>query len=190
MTEVHLTTTEALRAMAHPLRIGILGSLRIDGPATSAMLARRLGTDSGQTSHHLRMLARHGFVVDAPELGKGLRGRERWWRAGHESTTWSDDMADLGPAATEALRTLGVAARQVRGQISAEYEAQALRREWSPEWRETSGTADAVLHTDAAGLAALRADINRLIEQYDQPTADGAETVIVFLDAFPRKAAE
>jgi predicted ArsR family transcriptional regulator len=190
VTEVRLTDTAALRAMAHPLRIGILGSLRVDGPATSALLARRLGTDSGQTSHHLRLLARHGFVVEAPELGKGLRGRERWWRAGHESTTWSDDVADLGPAAVEALRTLGAAARQVRAQISAEYEEQAVRREWSPEWREASGVADAVLHTTPAGLAALRADINRLIEQYDQPTADGEETVIVFLDAFPRRAAE
>ena len=80
--ELRLTEVGAMRAMAHPLRMRILGSLRIDGPATSAMLARRLDTDSGQTSHHLRQLARFGFVVEAPELGKGSHGRERWWRAG------------------------------------------------------------------------------------------------------------
>jgi DNA-binding IclR family transcriptional regulator len=189
MTEVHLTSAEALRAMAHPLRIGIIGSLRVDGPATSAILARRLGTDSGQTSHHLRRLARHGFVVEAPELGKGVRGRERWWRAAHESTVWSDSV-DLGPAAAEAAQALHAAARQVRAQMSIEYEQQALRREWSPEWREAAGAGDAVLHTTAAGLAALRDDIERLIKQHDQPTADGAETVIVWLDAFPRRAAQ
>jgi DNA-binding transcriptional ArsR family regulator len=190
VTEAHLTTAAALRAMAHPLRLGILGSLRIDGPATSAMLARRLGTDSGQTSHHLRLLARHGFVVEAPELGKGLRGRERWWRAAHESTVWSEDVDDPSPAAAEALKTLGAAARQARAQISTEYEKQAIRREWSPEWRAAAGGSDAVLHTTAEGLAALRSDINRLIEQYDQPAADGVETVLVLLDAFPRRAAE
>jgi DNA-binding transcriptional ArsR family regulator len=188
VTEVHLTDTAALRAMAHPLRMRIIGSLRVDGPATSATLARRLGTDSGQTSHHLRLLARHGFVVEAPELGKGARGRERWWKAGHESTYWSDDVADLGPAATEALRLLGATARGIHAQMSGEYEAQALRREWSPEWRAAAGPADAVVHTDAAGLAALRADIQRLYDRYDDPTADGAETVIISLDAYPRKA--
>lgn len=176
--------------MAHPLRIGIIGSLRVDGPATSAMLARRLGTDSGQTSHHLRLLARHGFVVEAPELGKGLRGRERWWRAGHESTSWSDDSADLGPAAAQALQTLGAAVRQIRDRVSAEYQAQAIHREWSPEWRAAAFASDAAVHTTPDRLAALRADIDRLIKQYDQPGAEGAETVLVFLEAFPRKVAE
>jgi hypothetical protein len=30
------------------------------------------------TSYHLRQLADHGFIEDAPDLAKG---RERWWRA-------------------------------------------------------------------------------------------------------------
>jgi len=63
-------------AMAHPLRLQILGLL-VEGPSTASRLARRLGESSGSTSYHLRMLARAGAVVEAPELGTR---RERWWR--------------------------------------------------------------------------------------------------------------
>jgi DNA-binding transcriptional ArsR family regulator len=63
-------------AMAHPLRLEILGLL-VEGPATASILARRLGESSGSTSYHLRVLARAGAVVEDPELGTR---RERWWR--------------------------------------------------------------------------------------------------------------
>ena len=63
-------------AMAHPLRLEILGLL-VEGPATASMLARRLGESSGSTSYHLRVLARAGAIVEDPELGTR---RERWWR--------------------------------------------------------------------------------------------------------------
>jgi len=63
-------------AMAHPLRLEILGLLA-EGPATASMLGRRLGESSGSTSYHLRVLARAGAVVEDPELGTR---RERWWR--------------------------------------------------------------------------------------------------------------
>jgi len=63
-------------AMLHPLRLQILGLL-VDGPSTASRLARRLGESSGSTSYHLRVLARGGAVVEAPELGTR---RERWWR--------------------------------------------------------------------------------------------------------------
>jgi len=63
-------------AMAHPLRLEILGLL-VEGPATASMLARRLDESSGSTSYHLRILARAGAVVEEPDLGTR---RERWWR--------------------------------------------------------------------------------------------------------------
>ena len=38
-------------------------------------------------------LAKHGFVVPAPELERD--GRERWWRAAHDMTSWrSEDFLD------------------------------------------------------------------------------------------------
>src|SRR5206468_2580841 len=63
-------------AMAHPLRLEILGLL-VERPSTASRLARRLGESRGLISYHLRMLARSGAIEEAPELGSR---RERWWR--------------------------------------------------------------------------------------------------------------
>lgn len=71
-----ITDLDALRLLAHPLRYRIARALR-DGPATSTSLGRALGLSSGLASYHLRQLAEHGFIEEAPELAKG---RERWWR--------------------------------------------------------------------------------------------------------------
>ena len=81
---------EALRALSHPLRLRILGLLRMDGPSTATALATRLGLNSGATSYHLRQLAQHGFVVDDEARGNA---RERWWRAAHQSTRVPTDDA-------------------------------------------------------------------------------------------------
>jgi DNA-binding transcriptional ArsR family regulator len=69
-------TRKELRGLAHPLRLRLLDFLT-EGPATSSILARRLGESSGATSYHLRALERSGWVEEDVTRG---RGRERWWR--------------------------------------------------------------------------------------------------------------
>ena len=67
---------QAIRALAHPLRLELLDLLRFEGPSTATLLGQRLGESSGATSYHLRQLARYGFVAEMPSEGT----RERWWR--------------------------------------------------------------------------------------------------------------
>ena len=57
------------------------------------------GINTGQTSYHLRQLAQHGFVVDDEERGNG---RERWWKAAHQSTI-ADDRCRRKPRGPEAM---------------------------------------------------------------------------------------
>lgn len=75
----------ALKALAQPRRQQILQHLTLHGPATSAILARALGLNTGATSYHLRELARYGFVTGAeaprPEATGPAARRARWWRA-------------------------------------------------------------------------------------------------------------
>ncbi|WP_067461502.1 ArsR/SmtB family transcription factor [Actinomadura macra] len=71
-----ITDPRQVRLLAHPLRQRIAEVMR-RGPVSSTTLARALGQSTGATSYHLRQLARHGFIEEVPELG---RGRERWWR--------------------------------------------------------------------------------------------------------------
>jgi len=69
-------TGREVRALAHPLRIRMMESLREEA-ATASILARRLNESTGATSYHLRELARHGFIEEDLERGTA---RERWWR--------------------------------------------------------------------------------------------------------------
>ncbi|WP_328896718.1 ArsR/SmtB family transcription factor [Streptomyces sp. NBC_00236] len=75
-----ITELAALKALAQPRRQQILQHLTLHGPATSAILARALGLNTGATSYHLRELARYGFVTDTVPQAPG-GGRARWWRA-------------------------------------------------------------------------------------------------------------
>ena len=58
------------------MRRRVIAELR-RGPASATTVAAALGENTGATSCHLRELAKHGFIEDDPELG---RGKERWWR--------------------------------------------------------------------------------------------------------------
>ena len=69
---------KGIRALAHPVRLAILERLREQGPDTATGLAPHVGASPSVTSWHLRHLAEHGLVEDAPGDG---RGRKRWWRS-------------------------------------------------------------------------------------------------------------
>jgi DNA-binding transcriptional ArsR family regulator len=124
---LHVRDPQALRALAHPVRLRVLGLLRTDGPSTATLLGRRLGESSGTTSYHLRELARYGFVGEVE--GRGT-GRERWWQALHRMTSWDpEDFADDGSEVVDELTRMLVAQR---GTALQAWLAQrdALGREW------------------------------------------------------------
>lgn len=179
-----LEDPQALRALAHPLRGKLLAALRLDGPATASMLARRYGESSGATSYHLRMLARYGFVEDDPDRETG---RERWWRAAHELTEWSP-AAFLGGEPGE-----GEAARQFMRRVVGDYARWQARwidelEDWSPEWQDASELSDLVMRLTPAQLEALKAELSATIFRYRDagPDGEGAERVVVLLQAFPQ----
>src|SRR2546428_1415868 len=108
--------SRALRGLAHPLRMRMLGLLRTEGPATATSLAARLGESSGTTSWHLRQLAELGFIVQ--DTARGNR-RERWWRAAHEFTTVHPERFMDDPESTAALAVL-------HQELLGEYHRQAV----------------------------------------------------------------
>src|SRR5690348_15693109 len=65
----------AMLALAHPTRLALLELLGAEGPLTASEAGKRLGESPGTMSWHLRLLARHGFVVEA----EGGSGRRRPW---------------------------------------------------------------------------------------------------------------
>lgn len=179
-----LSDLSKLKALAHPLRQRILGSLRVDGPATSTTLARGLGTDTGQTSFHLRRLARDNLVIDAPEMGKG---GERWWKTNSGSTTW-DPSVLLRDAATESV-LVGFEEAAVEVWTQALRDFMQSRREWSPEWVDAASSADYQIRLRATDLVKLVTEVRNAVQRYDLGSAApaDAELVTVQLQAFPRR---
>ena len=64
----------------------MLDVLSVDGPSTASAIALRTGQAVGSASHHLKVLAEAGLIVEAPELARDRR--ERWWRRA-TATRWS-----------------------------------------------------------------------------------------------------
>ncbi|WP_406348332.1 winged helix-turn-helix domain-containing protein [Streptomyces sp. NBC_00144] len=60
----------------HEVRTALLALLAEVGAVTATEAAARLGYSSGLCSFHLRQLARHGYIEEAPHSG----GRVRPWR--------------------------------------------------------------------------------------------------------------
>lgn len=172
-----------LHALAHPLRIRLLGALRWEGPATATSLAHRLGTNSGATSYHLRQLEQAGLVTEAEDLGTR---RERWWRSVHQTTRFEPEEFQDSPddrAAAEWL--LRHHTRKRAEWVDAWVE---VRDHWPPQWREASDLSDYRIRLTADRLRELNGELHALLQRYQRdqrPDAPGAEQVLLLWSAFP-----
>ena len=66
---VTVTSADTLRAMASPIRMRILGTLRVNGEQTVGSISEQLGEAPGAISYHLGQLAHAGLVkkVESPD---------------------------------------------------------------------------------------------------------------------------
>ncbi|SCL33662.1 Helix-turn-helix domain-containing protein [Micromonospora nigra] len=173
-----------VRVLAHPLRMRLLGALRLEGPATATALAGTLDTNTGATSYHLRQLAEVGLVAEAPELGTR---RQRWWRAVHEISDFEPTDFDDDPDARAAVEW--IQADQVRHLAEQARRWTAVAHRHDRAWRDAAGMGDAVLTLDAARLRALNDELWQVLMRYrdeTEPGVAGAQAVHVFLAAYPR----
>lgn len=93
----------ALRALAHPLRQELYGLVAREGALTAADAARLLDVSHALASHHLRQLAKYGYLEPADTE----QHRARPWRV--VSTSLQLRPADPeGEVARDALQRLDV----------------------------------------------------------------------------------
>jgi DNA-binding transcriptional ArsR family regulator len=180
---VTLTDPRALRAMAHPTRLELIGLLRRGGPLTATQAAERIGESPASCSFHLRQLAKYGLVEEAG----GGRGRERPWRATAISTEWPV----LGES--EETRAAGEMLSRVVVERYFESAVEWLERQPSepPEWAEAALLGDALVYMTVEELREVEARIRELFEPFLErledkaPRAEGSRPVSVIALAFP-----
>ncbi|MCW2791999.1 MAG: hypothetical protein JWO76_1097 [Nocardioides sp.] len=171
-------TPQALKALTHPVRLRMLGLLRIEGPATATQLATRLGLNSGATSYHLRQLAQHGFIADDTERGNA---RDRWWKAAHRSTQTASSVDD--PAARETMEAyLQSVAVVMTEQMQRAIEELPLVPE---PWARASTFSDWVFRLTPARARALVHALADELHNTEEDDDESAEQFVVQLAAFP-----
>ncbi|HVI18641.1 MAG TPA: helix-turn-helix domain-containing protein, partial [Gaiellales bacterium] len=61
---LRLTDPRALRALAHPTRLRLVGLLRREGPLTATQAGALIDEVPASASFHLRQLAKYGLVEE------------------------------------------------------------------------------------------------------------------------------
>ena len=148
----------SIRALAHPLRLELQSIVGRSGKITAADAARELGISHALASHHLRQLAKYGFV----EQVEGADARERPWRVVH--TSYSAEGIDERPG--------GAAALTVLEQVTAERAVEDLidwhqrRDDWSEGWRKHTGVGRSTLYLTERELVQLTGAMEALLADY------------------------
>jgi predicted ArsR family transcriptional regulator len=180
---IKLTDPRALRAVAHPTRLTLVGLLRREGPLTATQAGELIGESAASCSFHLRQLAKYGLVEEAG----GGSGRQRPWKATALFTEWPDrGQGDETDAASELLS--GVVADFFFEGVMGWLE----RRGTEPaEWTEAAPFGDTIVYLTAEELAELGDEMRALAEPYLERLTDkakrpeGARPVSVLHLAFP-----
>ncbi|MFJ2867878.1 ArsR/SmtB family transcription factor [Kitasatospora sp. NPDC087314] len=176
-------TAKGMKAMAHPVRMQLVGLLRKHGPSTATRLAEQLGLNSGATSYHLRQLAAAGFVEEDPERGNA---RERWWRAAHTLTVWTgDDLADEEPETAVGFLRSVLTAHALTAQRTIDAFETMPR-----EWRKAVDLSDMVLRLTPEESGQLAGELSAVVRRYRRldaqgPVPEGAEQVSVVVHVLP-----
>lgn len=178
---VEATGSMALRGIAHPMRVRLLGLLRVYGPSTATRLAQQTGESSAATSYHLRQLAAYGFIVEDPTLG---RGRERWWRPVHRETVVGP-LPDVAAHAEVAGYLRAVAASYAERMVTW---VDGLTR-LPTEWANAGNMSDWFLRLDPEAARRLADELRAVVERAraetgDEPGSPG-EVVSVQIQVLP-----
>ncbi|HEX7536359.1 MAG TPA: helix-turn-helix domain-containing protein [Dermatophilaceae bacterium] len=160
-----LNDPRALRAVAHPLRLGILEQLTVHGAMTATELAERLRETPSNCSWHLRKLAEHGFVEEA----EGGTGRKRPWQAVTQGLRWGD------PDESPELARAGDALSQlvIERELARFAESRARRREETLPWQEASTSSQSMMWLTADELSEINLAVTELlmsrVDRFEHP---------------------
>lgn len=173
------------RVLAHPLRSRILAHLRLHGGSTASELARALGTHTGATSYHVRVLEASGLVEDT---GLG-NAKTRVWAIRDD-----EDVDSLGPS--DALDFLDEADVEDARWLEHDYVTHLAERAhawvdeqatWPFVWQEECRAFDAPVLVSEEQMSALRSELEALLARYRRSGAGtpGARQVAVNVVPIP-----
>lgn len=150
---------EALKCMAHPARMRLLGALRVGGVQTVGELSAATGEAPGAVSYHLAQLAKVGLVAKAasPDGDK----RKSYWKSCHHATNVQPDSADadvIDAFSRTAALTYQMAYERFLDVLPT----------LPQEWAQTCGANDRVLRLTTEETRAMVEDLNAVMHKWEQ----------------------
>ncbi|MFE0103883.1 ArsR/SmtB family transcription factor [Streptomyces sp. NPDC059009] len=191
MTESRRVTDVAtLKAFGHPLRLKLYGTLKVAGTATASQLADQVDEAVSLVSYHLRKLAEHGLIEEAPQAQRG-DGRERWWQPAQDRLSFRYEDFDDAPEEVAAYKAVVRTLHERHGALFHAWVDQSAA--WSPEWRSAADNSDFLARLTPGELTSLQEELHALIRSYEERAkaaeaagdTEGRENVAVYLQAFP-----
>jgi DNA-binding transcriptional ArsR family regulator len=170
--DFEVTDPQAMRALAHPVRLAALSYLQKNGPATATQLSEHVGASPSVTSWHLRHLAGFGLVTDGPPPdGVGDR-RQRWWQAVARGFRYEMPETPDGAEAGRLLR----AELMNQALEAAQHWLVETEPRLDPEWNRAGGGSNTLLHVTQDELESLENAIEDLLAPYVRRGPQGAPT--------------
>ncbi len=162
-----VSDARAMRALAHPVRLSLLETLKLEGPLTATQAGERIEESPTTCSFHLRQLAKYGFVEEAG----GGSGRARPWRMSARGLRFTTEHGD-----PEARLAAGALERMMRERQLERYQSWLESRGSYPEaWREAAETSVHVLWMTADELEELNEELLALLlARFQERRADPA----------------
>ncbi|HEU4946096.1 MAG TPA: ArsR family transcriptional regulator [Kribbella sp.] len=168
--DFEITDPQAMRALAHPVRLAALSYLQRHGPATATQLSPHVGASPSVTSWHLRHLSSFGLVSDGPPPDGGSDRRQRWWRA--VSRGFRFEMPDT-PDGMEAARLLR-AELMTQAMDTAHQWLSDVEPTLDAEWAREAGSANTRVLVTVEEARQIEDAIEEVLAPYVQRGDQGA----------------
>jgi DNA-binding transcriptional ArsR family regulator len=173
-----VSDAQALRALAHPVRLALYEALTLGGAMTATEAGEAIGESPTTCSFHLRQLAKYGFVEEAG----GGKGRARPWRLtsiGMELTSAPDD-PEARTAKMALVRMLDERSQE-RYRTWLETSASYPQR-----WQLAAGDSDYLFYLTIEELEQLQQELAamlmpRFLERLTDPSKRPAGAVPVYM---------
>lgn len=143
-----------LRALGSAVRQAILEQLAA-GPATSAMLARALSSNTGVMSYHLRALGKAGLIEPDEQ-----RGRALYWRLSHLDVRFQDPSRSADPRGAQDAIDL------IMARLALAVRRYLERDDLADGWRDAALFSQSSAVLDVPDLAAFTADYLALLRRW------------------------
>lgn len=173
----------ALRALAHPLRVQIFDILAQYGAQTASSLAQMTGESTGSTSYHLRALAKHHLIQEVEGRGNA---RERWWERPRGSVTFGSAEGLKTPSGRAATQVVMTEFFNRRHQQLMDHIAYGIAHP-GDDSSSMITTATARLTDGQMGelTRRLTAVIDEYVQAYRDQSGEGVHVVSIRSDVFP-----